>query len=47
MIANYVVDGVDTIKNYRKQFTRMLRVSSVDTVVERLERRIKDLESES
>jgi len=47
VITNYVVDGVDTIKNYRKQFTRMLRVSSVNTVIERLERRIKDLDSES
>ncbi len=47
MISNYVVDGVDTIKNYRKQFTRMLRVSSVDTVIERLRNRIDALEADS
>jgi ABC-type transporter MlaC component len=47
VISNYVVDGVDTIKNYRKQFTRMLRVSSVETVIERLRNRIDALEADS
>lgn len=47
VITNYVVDGVDTIKNYRKQFTRMLRVSSVETVIERLRNRIDALEADS
>jgi ABC-type transporter MlaC component len=47
VISNYVVDGVDTIKNYRKQFTRMLRVSSVETVIERVRNRIDALEADS
>lgn len=47
VISNYVVDGVDTIRNYRKQFTRMLRVSSVETVIERLRNRIDALEADS
>ena len=47
LISNYVVDGVDTIRNYRKQFTRMLRVSSVETVIERLRNRIDALEADS
>ena len=47
IINNYVVDGVDTIRNYRKQFTRMLRVSSVETVIERLRNRIDSIEAES
>ncbi len=47
VITNYVVDGVDTIKNYRKQFARMLRVSSVETVIERLRNRIDALEADS
>ena len=47
VITNYVVDGVDTIRNYRKQFTRMLRVSSVDTVIERLRVRTDELEADS
>lgn len=45
-IVNYVVDGVDTIENYRKQFNRLLRRDSVDEVIARLERRIEALESE-
>ena len=47
VITNYVVDGVDTIRNYRKQFTRMLRVSSVDTVIERLRVKTDELEADS
>lgn len=47
VIVNYVVDGIDTIKNYRKQFSRMLRQSSISSVTERLEKRVGDLESET
>ena len=47
VIVNYVVDGIDTIKNYRKQFSRMLRVESVEEVTQRLRRRVVDLEGES
>jgi phospholipid transport system substrate-binding protein len=47
VIVNYVVDGIDTIKNYRKQFSRMLRQSSIEAVIERLAKRVEDLESET
>lgn len=47
VIVNYVVDGIDTIKNYRKQFSRMLRQSSIGSVTERLAKRVEDLESET
>lgn len=47
VIVNYVVDGIDTIKNYRKQFSRMLGRSSIVSVTERLAKRVEDMESET
>jgi ABC-type transporter MlaC component len=47
VIDNYVVDGVDTIRNYRKQFSRMLGDRPVDFVIERLERRTEELREAS
>ena len=47
VIVNYVVDGIDTIKNYRKQFSRMLGQSSIVSVTERLAKRVVDMESEA
>jgi ABC-type transporter MlaC component len=46
MIVNYVSDGVDTIRNYRKQFTRILRKESLDQLIERLEKKIEEYENE-
>ena len=39
-ITNYVVDDVDTVRNYRKQFKRLFRTKSYDEVVRRLRDRI-------
>ncbi|MFQ5701039.1 MAG: phospholipid-binding protein MlaC [Acidobacteriota bacterium] len=47
VIVNYIVDGVDTIRNYRKQFSRMLKRGSMDSVIRRLRKRIRELEEES
>ena len=47
VIENYVVDGVDTIKNYRKQFSRMLGNRSVEFVTERLSRRTEELREDT
>jgi len=47
VIDNYVVDGVDTVRNYRKQFNRMLRNRSVEFVTERLRLRTEELRDES
>ena len=44
MIVNYVVDGVDTVRSHRKQFTRLLRKESVDDVIARLQRKIAEYE---
>ena len=43
-IVNYTVDGVDTIRNYRRQFARILRSESFGELVERLERRVSEPE---
>lgn len=45
-IVNYVVDDVDTIRNYRKQFTRLFSRKSFEEVIERLEERISSYEGE-
>lgn len=44
-IVNYAVDGIDTIRNYRRQFARILRSESFEQLVERLERRAAESES--
>jgi phospholipid transport system substrate-binding protein len=46
VIVNYVVDDVDTIRNYRKQFTRLFSKKSFERVIERLEERIASYEQE-
>ena len=46
-ITNYVVDDVDTVRNYRKQFKRLFRTKSYDEVVQRLRDRITVYEQEA
>jgi phospholipid transport system substrate-binding protein len=46
VIVNYVVDEIDTVRNYRKQFTQLLAKETVDQVIERLDRKIASLEAE-
>jgi phospholipid transport system substrate-binding protein len=46
VIANYVVDEIDTVRNYRQQFTKLLAKGTVEQVIERLERKIADYEAE-
>jgi phospholipid transport system substrate-binding protein len=45
-IVNYVADGVDTIRNYRKQFTKILEKEPFPALVARLEKKINEYESE-
>ncbi len=47
MIVNYVADDVDTIRNYKKQFTRILRKESFSRLIERLEKKIEEYEGEN
>lgn len=44
MIVNYMADDVDTIRNYRKQFSRILRKESFSQLIERLQRKIDEYE---
>ncbi len=46
MIVNYVVDGVDTVRNYQKQFYRLLKKKSFEGVIEVIEKNIEDSKSE-
>jgi ABC-type transporter MlaC component len=46
LIFNYVVDDVDTIRNYRKQFVRLFARNSFNEILERLENKIAEYEKE-
>lgn len=45
-IVNYVVDDVDTVRNYRKQFKQLLAKKTFEQVMDQLERKIAALEAE-
>jgi hypothetical protein len=47
MIVNYVVDDIDTIRNYKKQFMRLFAKKTFDQVMERLRKKIADYEKEN
>jgi len=44
-IVNYVADGVDTIKNYKKQFLRILKKETIAQLVQRLKIKIEEYEN--
>jgi ABC-type transporter MlaC component len=46
-IVNYVVDDIDTIRNYKKQFLRLFAKKSFDQVMERLKKKIAHYREES
>jgi phospholipid transport system substrate-binding protein len=46
VIVNFVVDEVDTVRNYRKQFTQLLAKEGFDQLIARLNRKIAALEAE-
>lgn len=46
VIVNYVVDDVDTVRNYRKQFLRLFAKSDFRGVIERLKAKIVEIEAE-
>jgi ABC-type transporter MlaC component len=41
-IVNYVVDDIDTVRNYKKQFMRLFAKKTFDQVMERLRKKIAD-----
>jgi len=46
VIVNYVVDDVDTVRNYHKQFTQLLAKKSFEQLMGQLEKKIASLEKE-
>jgi ABC-type transporter MlaC component len=46
VIVNYVVDDVDTVKNYRKQFRSLLAKKPFEQVMGQLEKKIASLAAE-
>jgi ABC-type transporter MlaC component len=46
VIVNYIVDDVDTVRNYRKQFKQLLAKKTFEQVMDQLERKIVALEKE-
>ena len=46
LVFNYIVDDVDTIHNYRKQFTRLFARNDFKGIIERLERKTAEYEKE-
>jgi len=46
VIVNYIVDEIDTVRNYRKQFTQLLAKETFEQVIARLDRKIASLEAE-
>ncbi|MGD2086517.1 MAG: ABC transporter substrate-binding protein [Candidatus Aminicenantes bacterium] len=47
MIVNYVVDDIDTVRNYKKQFMRLFAKKTFDQVMERLRKKIADYQTEN
>jgi len=45
-IVNYHADGIDTVKNYQRQFRVFLRNKSMGDLIGQLKRRIEQLDSE-
>ena len=46
VIVKYIVDDVDTVRNYRKQFLRLFAKSDFRGVIERLKAKIAEIEAE-
>lgn len=46
-IVNYIADEVDTIKNYRKQFTKLFAKDTFPGIMARLKKKIINLEEEN
>lgn len=46
-IVNYVLDDIDTVRNYKKQFKRLFQKKSFDEVIQRLRKKIANYQKES
>ena len=43
-VYDFVIEGVSMIRNYKSQFTKIIRKDSYETLVEKLTKKIKELE---
>ena len=46
-VVNYIVDDIDTVRSYRRSFTRLLEEGTVDDVIARLRARLAEYEVSS
>ena len=44
MVYDFVIEGVSLIRNYRSQFSKIIKTESYDALVSKLSKKIKDLE---
>lgn len=44
MVYDFVIEGVSMIRNYRSQFTKIIRKDSYEVLVQRLSKKIKEIE---
>jgi len=47
MIINYVLDDIDTVRNYKKQFLRLFASETFDQVMDRLRKKIADYQKQN
>jgi phospholipid transport system substrate-binding protein len=45
LITNYIIDDINTVDNYKKQFKRLLKKDSIDSVIKNLNKKIQELKS--
>lgn len=41
-IVNFIIDNVDTVRNYQKQFTRLFKRSEYDNIINRLKKKLNN-----
>jgi len=46
IIVNYIVDGVDTARNYQKQFLSLLNKKGAEGLISQIEKKVEHLRSE-
>jgi ABC-type transporter MlaC component len=46
-IVNYVLDDIDTVRNYKKQFMRLFAKKTFDQIIERLNKKIESYEKDN
>jgi len=44
-VYDFLIEGVSMIRNYRSQFTKIIRKESFDALVQRLSAKIEEIES--